>query len=253
MTPQARFIIRPEGEKSKCLIGINFAAVSTLKPGVIYEIVDVFGEYVIREVGAPAMPKEKWGYTINDIMESFEGTHLMTSEEFTKVQESKKERAVEKFTFFWSGPFSNWAPSPFTLDGVSYNCTEQHMMAEKARMFGDTKILDMIMNAVDPREQKRYGRNVQNFVKEKWDAVARDIVFKGCYAKFTQNPDLMRALLATAGTTLVEASPKDTIWGIGLEKTDHRAQNRSTWLGTNWLGEVLTKVREKIIEEKDQK
>jgi len=156
---------------------------------------------------------------------------------------------MEKFTFFWSGPFSNWYPSPFEIDGVTYNCTEQHMMAEKARMFGDTESLDRIMSAVDPSDQKRYGRQVKGFDKDKWDAAARDIVYKGCYAKFTQHGGLKQTLLSTAGTTLVEASPKDRIWGIGLHKGDPRAQKRETWAGTNWLGEVLTKVREKILEE----
>lgn len=155
----------------------------------------------------------------------------------------------EKFTFFWSGPFSNWHPSPFVLDGITYNCSEQYMMAEKARMFEDTSSLNRIMNAVDPSDQKRYGRSVTNFNKEKWDAVARNIVYRGCYAKFTQNLDLKKVLLATVGTTLVEASPEDYIWGIGLRKTDPKAKNRSTWRGLNWLGETLTKVRDQILKE----
>ena len=97
---------------------------------------------------------------------------------------------MEKFTFFRSGPFSNWYPSPFEVGGVTYNTAEQHMMAEKARMFKDDVALNRIMCVVEPRDQKRYGRCVNNFIKEQWDALARDIVFKGCYAKFTQNPDL---------------------------------------------------------------
>lgn len=156
---------------------------------------------------------------------------------------------MEKFTFFWSGPFSNWYPAPLKIDDIVYNCSEQHMMAEKTRMFGDIETLNKIMSAVDPRDQKRYGRQVKGFDKEKWDAIARNIVFKGCYAKFTQNNDIKQALLATVGTTLVEASPEDRIWGIGLHKSDPKAQNRDTWRGTNWLGETLTKVREKILQE----
>jgi ribA/ribD-fused uncharacterized protein len=119
-------------------------------------------------------------------------------------------------------------------------------------MFGDYAIADRIMSAVDPADQKRYGRQVTGFDKDKWDAAARDIVYKGCYAKFSQNPDLKKKLLATVGTTLVEASPEDRIWGIGLSKTDPRAKNRSTWRGTNWLGETLIKVRDKLIEEEQK-
>jgi len=153
---------------------------------------------------------------------------------------------MEKFTFFWSGPFSQWHPSPFQIDGVYYNCAEQWMMIEKARLFGDKETERKIMSAVMPRDQKEYGRQVRGFDKAKWDAAAREIVFRGSYAKYTQNEDLKRELLATEGTTLVEASPEDCIWGIGLRKDDPRAKNRATWRGTNWLGETLTKVREAI-------
>ena len=156
----------------------------------------------------------------------------------------------EKFTFFWSGPFSNWHPSPFQIVGTWYNCVEQFMMSEKARLFKDPATLSRIMSAVDPREQKAYGRQVVGFNKEKWEALARKVVYLGCYAKFTQNQDLLKALMATAGTTLVEANPRDCIWGIGLRKTDPRAQDRLTWRGTNWLGEVLTQVREDLKKEK---
>jgi len=77
-------------------------------------------------------------------------------------------------------------------------------------------------------------------------AVAFGIVKRGSKAKYEQNPHLKRYLLETAGTTLVEASPYDTIWGIGLKADDPRAQNRETWRGTNWLGQVLTEVRNEM-------
>jgi ribA/ribD-fused uncharacterized protein len=134
-------------------------------------------------------------------------------------------------------------------DGVWFNCVEQWMMAEKARLFNDDATLAKIMSAVDPREQKAYGRQVKNFDKTIWDRVARDVVYKGCYAKFTQNYNHKLKLIATAGTTLVEASPEDIIWGIGLKKDDPRAKDRSKWRGTNWLGETLTRVREDIMKE----
>jgi hypothetical protein len=121
------------------------------------------------------------------------------------------------------------------------------MMAEKARLFGNIRAEALIMASTDPSQQKSLGRAVVGFDAEKWAAVAKDIVYKASYAKYTQNPDLRRELLATAGTTLVEASPNDTIWGIGLWKTDPRALDRKYWRGTNWLGEVLTKVRDELL------
>jgi ribA/ribD-fused uncharacterized protein len=156
---------------------------------------------------------------------------------------------IEKFTFFYGGVFSNWYPVKFVVDGVTYNCSEQYMMAEKARLFNDQETLKKIMEADHPRDQKRLGRQVKNFNIDKWNAVAKDIVYKGCQAKFTQDELCYREILETQGTTLVEASPTDSIWGIGLSETNIDVLDRSKWKGENWLGEVLTNLREDLIKE----
>jgi len=145
---------------------------------------------------------------------------------------------------FWGGPFSQWYPSLFEVEGIKYNCTEQYMMAKKAGLFGDEKAQLKIMNSNDPREQKRIGRTVEGFVADRWNVVARDIVFKGNVAKFVQNSDLRAYMLATGDQEIVEASPEDTIWGIGLSADDPDAYFKSKWKGTNWLGEVLMNVRD---------
>lgn len=154
----------------------------------------------------------------------------------------------EKFTFFWDGPFSQWEPCKFIVDGITYNSSEQYMMAYKARVFGDKDTLDRIMEAEHPRDQKKLGRQVKGFNADRWANIAREIVYEGNYAKFTQNPELLEKLLATEGTTLVEASPHDCVWGIGLREDDPDAQDRATWKGTNWLGEILTGLRHDIVE-----
>lgn len=151
------------------------------------------------------------------------------------------------FTFFWRGPFSQWHICKFTVDGVEYNCAEKYMMAEKARLFQDDEVLHQILEASSPRRQKDLGRSVRNFDETKWNEVARDIVYRGNMAKFTQNPDLWKCLKETEGTELAEASPFDRVWGIGLSEDDPRALDKKTWLGKNWLGEVLTKVRDDIL------
>jgi len=157
----------------------------------------------------------------------------------------------EKFTFFWNGPFSQWGPATFVVDGVTYNCAEQYMMACKARMFGDEDALASIMEAEHPRDQKRLGRRVRGFKEELWNSRARDIVYEGNYAKFTQNPEFLEKLLATKGTTLVEASPKDCIWGIGMAEGDEGIEDRNNWQHTNWLGEELTNLREDLMRERN--
>lgn len=150
----------------------------------------------------------------------------------------------EQFTFFWNGPFSqHHIGHSFVIDGVKYVTAEQYMMQQKALLFGDNKIANLIMATKNPREQKALGREVDGFDKNIWNEKARLIVKKGNIAKFSQDPYLLVDIEATKGTTLVEASPYDTVWGIGLSEWEEDAKDRTKWKGTNWLGEVLTEVR----------
>lgn len=153
----------------------------------------------------------------------------------------------EKYTFFWSGPFSQWAKSKFTINGREFVTAEQYMMYQKAYTFQDFEIAERIMQTSNARVQKDLGRQVRGFDAEAWSAVAQEIVYEGNYAKFTQNPKLLEQLLATEGTILVEASPHDKIWGIGMDEDTAKRVPASMWPGTNWLGLALTDVRETII------
>ncbi|WP_299454687.1 NADAR family protein [uncultured Microscilla sp.] len=157
----------------------------------------------------------------------------------------------EQFTFFWEtrSPLSQWHPSDFTVDGVAFNCAEQYMMCQKAKLFEDQQIAAQILLTKKPRDQKALGRKVRNFDSAIWNNHCKKIVYEGNYAKFTQNEALKASLLATTGTTLVEASPYDKIWGIGLAADHPDAQDKSKWQGTNWLGEVLTQLRNDLINE----
>lgn len=156
----------------------------------------------------------------------------------------------DKYLFFYGGIFSQWFRCKFEVDNLIYNCAEQYMMEQKALFFNDGQIREEIMLAIRPKDQKALGRKVGNFDKNKWDLVARNIVYKGNYFKFKQNIGMLDILLQTKGTLLVEASPSDTIYGIGLSESDPKRLDKKNWLGTNWLGEVLTKVREDFIANK---
>lgn len=155
---------------------------------------------------------------------------------------SHETRDVE-YVLFYGGPFSQWAESPFILHDETYNCAEQYMMAQKAHLFDDLDAWEAIMATPNPAEQKAIGRQVRGFNVVVWEAVARDIVLAGSLAKFTQNHGLREQLLATRGKLLVEASPTDRIWGIGLSEDDPRAHDPGRWRGRNWLGQVLTDLR----------
>ena len=153
---------------------------------------------------------------------------------------------AEQFTFFYGGYASQWASSRFVIDGVTYNCAEQYMMAQKAILFNDSSALQIIMDTDNPKIQKAAGRTVKGFRKDIWEQNAKLFVYRANFAKFIQNSEFLEWLLGTSGTTLVEASPWDSIWGIGLDANDPRAKDRKTWQGTNWLGEIITQVREDI-------
>lgn len=162
----------------------------------------------------------------------------------------------ERFTLFYDGIFSQWYPCDFEVDGVLYCCAEQYMMAMKALLFEDADTHERIMESESPRRQKALGRVVDGFDPDTWEeeddsGIPRcwGIVWKGNHAKFTQNPALLALLLQTAGTTLVEASPTDTLWGIGRAEDDPLAHVREAWRGLNWLGEVLTDLREHLLSE----
>ena len=152
----------------------------------------------------------------------------------------------EQFTFFWRGPFSQWHKSKFFVNGIEYATAEQFMMAEKARLFGDEDICRQILETNNPKKQKALGRKVKDFNPILWDKHKFSIVYLGNYEKFTQSVELKNTLLNTGDTTLVEASPLDKIWGIGLAEEDIKASNRHEWKGENLLGKVLDAVRARI-------
>lgn len=153
------------------------------------------------------------------------------------------------FTFFWQpdSPFSQWYPSRFTVEGIDFVCAEQFMMHGKARLFGDVQTANEILAAQEPRAHKALGREVRGFDEPRWRAQREEIVYAGNLAKFTQNPPLLEALLATAGSRLVEASPTDLVWGIGLAAEHPDATNPARWRGANLLGEILTGLRDELI------
>lgn len=155
---------------------------------------------------------------------------------------------ANKFTFFWSGPFSQWYPSPFTDTSLqmTFGCAEQWMMYHKAVFFADEETAEKIMKTSLPKEQKRLGRKVKNFHEKMWNDIARDIVYQGNFLKFRQNKNLQKLLLATAGTELVEASPYDKIWSCGLRESVAKTTAKENWPGKNWLGQILDEVRNRL-------
>ena len=144
---------------------------------------------------------------------------------------------------------SNFYPSKFSVDGFQYNCNEQYIMASKALVFKDNVIFDKIMNETVPYNIKKLGRQVKNFTDKEWLKHRDHILYSGLIAKFSQNDDLYRLLRKTKKLVLVEASPYDKIYGVGLGEDDPKILDESNWLGENLLGYTLMKVRDDLTKE----
>ncbi|MFC2994202.1 NADAR family protein [Acinetobacter sichuanensis] len=175
----------------------------------------------------------------------------------TALQEQVRKGQRHKYLCFWEhipkqktvidkSCFSQWFPSKFEVDGVQYKNTEQYMMAQKAKLFGDDEILNKILRTADPKEIKVLGRLVKGYQESVWLEHRFNIVVQGNLAKFSQNEDLKQFLLNTGERVLVEASPVDKIWGIGLSAEDEKAEKPLQWKGLNLLGFALMEVRKQF-------
>ena len=156
-------------------------------------------------------------------------------------------KITDKHVFFWNGIYSQWHKSPMTIDEIEYSSCEQYMMHQKALLFGDSEIAELIMNESNPKEQKKYGRMIKGFDKATWDKNCLAIVYEGNLAKFTQNAELREQMISTENRIFVEASPFDTVWGIGLAEDAEGIDNPSYWQGLNLLGQALTLVKTKLL------
>ncbi|MEU7426929.1 NADAR family protein [Streptomyces sp. NPDC040750] len=141
---------------------------------------------------------------------------------------------------------SQWWPSPFVVDGVRYATAEHWMMAGKARLFGDAEAERRVLQAAHPSEAKKEGRLVRGFDDAIWRRERFAVVVEGSVHKFAADGDLRAFLLGTGDRVLVEASPVDRVWGIGLAATDEAASDPERWRGPNLLGFALMEARERL-------
>lgn len=160
---------------------------------------------------------------------------------------------MSNFIFFWGindehGYLSQWYPSKFKHDDILFESCEHYMMYNKAILFDDYDIAKKILNTKHPKDVKQLGRKIKGFNDNKWDKHKFNIVYNGNLHKFTQNKKLKEKLISTGDKILVEASPYDKIWGIGLRADDKNATNMGKWKGQNLLGKALMKIREKCNE-----
>ncbi|RCU50835.1 NADAR family protein [Corallincola luteus] len=163
-----------------------------------------------------------------------------------------------KYVFFWGHKkpekgvskscFSQWYEAPFIDDGVKFLTAEHYMMAAKAKLFGDQCAYERIITASNPGAAKKFGREVLNFDEQVWCQHRFEIVVQANLLKFDQHAELKAFLLGTGERILVEASPVDRVWGIGLSADDPHAENPNQWKGANLLGFALMEVRQRFTD-----
>jgi ribA/ribD-fused uncharacterized protein len=162
-----------------------------------------------------------------------------------------------KYLYFWghrpqrdgsvgAGCLSQWWPAPFEVDGRTYATAEHWMMWHKATLFGDAETAARVLTAGHPQRAKAFGRQVRGFHEETWAAHRFDIVVAGSVAKFGRHPELAAYLLGTGERVLVEASPVDRVWGVGLAADDPTIADPARWRGGNLLGFALMAARDAL-------
>lgn len=198
-------------------------------------------------------------YTTKEIIEKsfakqiFPGEYPMKYSKQSIIEDIKSGKPIE-YLFFYGHKknaesigdecLSQWYDCKFTINGRTIHTAEQYMMSQKAAVFGDKETFKKIMSANHPKQYKALGRQIKNFNQETWDKAKYKIVLDGNLLKFSQNEELKQFLLSTGDKILVEASPYDKVWGIGMSAENFECINPGAWNGENLLGFALMEVRD---------
>jgi len=154
------------------------------------------------------------------------------------------DRVTDTHVYFWGSPFSNWYDVSFEYKSHKFYNSEQAFMWEKALYFNDHETAKEILSERDPAICKKLGRKVKGFQANAWMNHSYNFMKAINLAKFGQNPELKDLILSTEGAVLVEASPWDKIWGVGLHYNDDAILDEENWTGMNLLGKALMEVRD---------
>lgn len=168
-----------------------------------------------------------------------------------------QDNAKLKYLYFWGHTpkvngqidnvcFSQWYDASFVVDDITYLTAEHYMMSQKAKLFGDIDTFNKIIASKHPKQAKDLGRQVNHFDEKIWNEKRFDIVVQGNIAKFSQHSELKAYFLNTGNRILVEASPVDKIWGVGLAKDDEQIHNPNNWQSLNLLGFALMVARDEL-------
>ena len=155
--------------------------------------------------------------------------NVMEANAFLDVASTCQRGDDTKLLFLGAhSPFSNLYMSNFTIDNFVYNCVEQYYQSVKAATFDDDLMHFKIMQETNPYKMKTLGEKVKNFDDHEWMKIAKNLMRKAVYAKFSQN-ETLRSLLLDSGDTLLAESSIDDYWGTGIHLHDKRALDKRSW------------------------
>jgi ribA/ribD-fused uncharacterized protein len=182
----------------------------------------------------------------------------MTVDSVEQLCRAIEQGASPKYLAFWghsprrdgaigSSSLSQWWPATFVVDGVEFASAEHYMMWRKAMLFEDAATAAKILGVGHPAQAKKLGRQIRGFDENMWERARFDIVVAGSVAKFGQDDALREYLVGTGARVLVEASPVDRIWGIGMAADDPGVPDPMRWKGLNLLGFALMRARDELV------
>ena len=130
------------------------------------------------------------------------------------------------------GEFSNFAPYPINVDGVTWPTSEHYFQAQK---FEDPAVREAIRLEPSPMKAARMGRSRKHKLRADWDSVRDDVMRKAVRTKFTEHAELQALLVGTGTAELIEHTSNDSYWADGGDGT-----------GKNMLGKILMELRSQL-------
>ncbi|GGA65707.1 swarming motility protein [Neiella marina] len=132
-------------------------------------------------------------------------------------------------------PLSSHVERPFELDGMTWLTIEHYFQAMK---FSDEELRQRINQAASAEQAAKIGSKWYRRPRADWKKIQTVVMTRAVYVSAKTYPEVAQALLESLGQTLIENDAYDYFWGCGRDKR-----------GENQYGQVLMKVREKLIEE----
>lgn len=142
--------------------------------------------------------------------------------------------------------FSNFYTKPFFVDGYRYISVEQYFQYAKAVYFEDHNLARKIVMTSNPNKIQNLGDKIEIDEEDldDWIEYSREVLDKGIFAKFSQNPSLKKDLLATGECKLYEATT-DMNYACGINLVSKKWEDQS-WEGQNLTGRALVEVRDRL-------